>query len=130
MRHQGGGTFIAPDSVRVVARFLTDHPEGVPPSEFDFQALIAECGEFEEVTGQAGDVFILHPYMLHASSQNVLGVPRFITNPPVVLKEPLNLNRADAAEFSLLERATLHSLGVERLNFQPTAPREAIWYPA
>lgn len=129
VRHQGGGTFIAPDSVRVVARFLREHPEGVPPSEFDFQALVSECSEFEELTGEAGDFIILHPFMLHASSQNVLGVPRFMTNPPVVLKEPMNLNRADPAAFSLLERATLHYLGVERLDFRPTAPREAIWYP-
>jgi ectoine hydroxylase-related dioxygenase (phytanoyl-CoA dioxygenase family) len=129
MRHQGGGTFIAPDSVRVVARFLAERPEGVAPGEFPFQELIGQCRRFEEVTGRAGDFVILHPFMLHASSQNVLGVPRFMTNPPVVLREPLNLNRADPAELSLLERATLHYLGLERLDFRPTAPRESHWWP-
>ncbi len=29
VQHQGGGTFIAPDSVRLVARYLYEHPEGV-----------------------------------------------------------------------------------------------------
>ena len=130
MRHQGGGTFVAPDSVRVVARYLLEHPEGVAPGDFNYQALIQQCSQFEELTGKAGDFVILHPFMLHASSQNVLGVPRFMTNPPVVLKEPLNLNRARPEEFSLLERATLHYLGVERLDFQPTAPREANWWQA
>jgi len=67
--------------------------------------------------------------MLHATSQNVLGRPRIITNPPVVLKQPMNLNRDRPADFSLLERATLHSLGLERLDFEPTAPREAQWQP-
>ncbi|MEN9936413.1 MAG: hypothetical protein RLZZ387_2992 [Chloroflexota bacterium] len=130
MRHQGGGTFVAPDSVRVVARYLAERPEGVHPKDFPFAELIAQCNRFEELTGRAGDFIILHPFMLHASSQNVLGVPRFMTNPPVVLREPMNLNRANPAELSLLERATLHYLGMERLDFQPAAPRESFWWPA
>ena len=73
-------------------------------------------------------VVILHPYILHASSQDVLGVPRLITNPPVILKDPLNFNRPNPDDFSLLERATLHYLGVDRLDFQPTAPREVTWW--
>jgi ectoine hydroxylase-related dioxygenase (phytanoyl-CoA dioxygenase family) len=129
MLHQGGATFIAPDSVRVVARYLYEHPEGVLPKDFDFQELIGRCTQFEEITGQAGDFIILHPFMLHASSQNVLGRPRFMSNPPIVLKESLNLNRANPADFSLLERATLHYLGLERLDFQPTHEREATWWP-
>lgn len=118
--HQGGGTFIAPDSVRHVARHLYAHPEGVR----GFSDLIHQCERFEEVTGSVGDVFIMHPFMLHASSQNHAGVARFITNPPVMLREPLNFNRENADDFSLLERATLHYLGLERLDFQPTAERE------
>lgn len=128
--HQGGGTFIAPDSVRHIARFLADRPEGVKPGEIPFQAIIEQCEEFVEVTGEAGDFIILHPFMLHASSQNVSGKPRFMSNPPIVLKEPMNLNRADPADFSLLERATLHYLGLERLDFQPTEPRESYWWTA
>lgn len=128
MRHQGGATFIAPDSVRLIARFLADHPEGVPPSNFKFPELIKQCTRFEEVTGKAGDVVIIHPFMLHASSNNITGIPRFMSNPPVVLKEPMNLNRANPADFSLLERATLHYLGLERLDFKPTAPRESYWW--
>jgi Phytanoyl-CoA dioxygenase (PhyH) len=127
--HQGGATFIAPDSVRVVARYLYQHPEGVHPHDFNFQELVSQCTQFEEVTGEAGDFVIIHPFMLHASSQNVIGRPRFMSNPPIVLKEPMNLNRDNPEEFSLLERATLHYLGLERLDFQPTAPRESFWWP-
>lgn len=129
MLHQGGGTFVAPDSVRVVARYLAEHPEGVAPGDFNFQEMIGQCTQFEELTGDAGDFVILHPFMLHASSQNVIGRPRFMSNPPVVLKEPLQFNRQNPEEFSLLERATLHYLGVDRLDFQPTAPRESYWWP-
>lgn len=124
---EGGGTFIAPDSVKHVARFLADHPEGVDPSDIPFKDLIRQCDAFVEITGEIGDFVILHPFMLHSSSQNVSAKPRFMTNPPVVLREPMDLNRKDPAEFSLLEKATLHALGVKRLDFQPTAPYEAYW---
>ena len=129
MLHQGGATFIAPDSVRVIARFLYQHPEGVDPHGFNFQELVSQCTQFEEVLGKAGDFVILHPFMLHASSNNVIGKPRFMSNPPIVLKEPMNLNRENPENFSLLERATLNYLGLERLDFQPTAPRESFWWP-
>ena len=122
--HQGGGTFIAPDSVERMAKFFLEHPEGVDPGGFDFQRLIAECEEFVEVTGEVGDVIIMHPFMLHASSPNLSGKARFITNPPVVLKEPLDLNRENPEDYSLLELATLHALGLERLDFQPTRARK------
>ena len=125
MRHQGGGTFIVPDSVRLVARYLLEHPEGV--NDFDYQNILSKCNNFVEVTGKAGDFVILHPYMVHASSQNVIGIPRFMTNPPIVLKEPMNLNRPRNEDYSLLERATLHYLGMERCDFKATAPREGIW---
>lgn len=130
MLHQGGGTFVAPDSVRLMARYLSEHPEGVNPKDFKFQEMISQCTQFEEITGKAGDFVILHPFMLHASSQNVIGKPRFMSNPPIVLKEPMNLNRENPEDFSLLERATLHYLGLERLDFRPTAPRESFWWPA
>lgn len=124
--HKGGGTFVAPDSIKVVAEYLAAHPEGVDDGDA-FGKLIDQCTEFEEITGETGDFIILHPFMLHASSNNHSGRVRFMTNPPVVLKEPMNLNRDDPAEFSLIERATLHALGKDRYDFRPTAPREERW---
>jgi hypothetical protein len=129
MRPQGGATFVSPDSVGVVARYMADHPEGIPADGWDAPALIAQCSRFEEVTGEAGDFAILHPFILHASSQNMLGIPRIITNPPVVLKEPFNYNRSNPDDYSLVERATLKALGVDRYDFQPTAPRQQDWTP-
>lgn len=123
--HKGGGTFIAPDSIRHVARYLADHPEGVNGNAC--AALIDECEEFVEVTGEVGDYILLHPYMLHASSNNHSGNVRFMTNPPVVLREPLDFNRENPNDFSLIELATLNALGVDRYDFRPTAPREERW---
>lgn len=100
MHHQGGGTFIAADSVPVVAAHLAEHPEGVLSTEFDFLALTRQCHEFVELTGQAGDVVLMHPFMLHATSQNVIGHGRLITNPPITLREPMRFDRADPGELS------------------------------
>ena len=122
---RGGGTFLATDSIRVVARYLRDHPEGVEPGVFG--TLIDQCSDFVEVTGKAGTFIILHPFMLHASSNNQSGIPRFMTNPPVILREHMNLNRPNPADFSLLERTTLHALGLERVDFRPTVPRRSDW---
>ena len=93
--HLGGPTYIATDSVSVVANFLAANPEGVLPNEFDFKALVSQCHEFEEATALAGDVFLLHPFMLHAASQNPLRLIRIISNPPVHRKEPMCFKRAD-----------------------------------
>jgi hypothetical protein len=53
---------------------------------------------------------------LHSASRNSLRVPRIITNPPVLLKEPFKFDREDPEEYSLVERKTLKELGTERLH--------------
>lgn len=123
---RGGGTFIAPDSIPRVARFFADHPEGVLPGGIPFRQMISECREFEECTGRTGDVVLCHPFLLHTVSQNHGGKARFITNPPASLKEPMDFNRANPDDFSPVERIVLNALGVERLSFEPTGPRERI----
>lgn len=123
--HQGGPTYIATDSLPVIARFLADRPEGVQPNGFDFRARIQECKEFGEAVGEAGDVYLLHPFMLHAVSQNVLRAKRVITNPPLALAEPMKFKREDGA-YSPIEQAVLNALGVEELDFQPTSERQRI----
>lgn len=126
MQHRGGGTFIAADSVPVVARYLAEHPEGILSTEFDFPELARRCTDFRELTGEAGDVVLMHPYLLHATSQNVIRHGRLITNPPIALRQPMRLDRADPQDLSSVERAVLHGLGVERLDFRPTADRELV----
>lgn len=88
--------------------------------------LIAQCTSFVETTGRLGDVVLMHPYMLHAVSQNHRGTARFITNPPIALKEPMRFDRPAPAEQSPVERAVLHALGVDRLDYRPAAAREGV----
>ena len=123
---QGGGTFLALDSPYVTAKTLLEHPEGLDPSNFNFGAMIKECSEFIEITGNAGDLFIIHPYMLHASSRNNSGKPRIMSNPPVVLKEPLRLDR-NLNDLSLLEEATLNFLGLDYWHPPVPSSRKPYW---
>lgn len=125
VRSRGGATFIVTDSVPAVARYLAKHPEGVTPEELRaaYPQILSECNQFAEATGSAGDVYILHPYMLHATAPNLLRDRRAITNPPIKLKSPMCFDRADGAH-SLLERAVLRGLGVDRYSFVPTHARE------
>ncbi|HYP46171.1 MAG TPA: phytanoyl-CoA dioxygenase family protein [Propionibacteriaceae bacterium] len=126
MHHRGGGTFIAADSVPVIARYLAGHPEGVLPTEFDFPALTRQCTNFVELSGRAGDVVLLHPYMLHATSQNVIQHGRLITNPPIALRQPMRFDRTGPRGHSPVEQAVLHGLGVERFEFQRTGERQLV----
>jgi len=123
---RAGGTFVAPDSVGHIARGLARHPEGLEPKE-DLGELVADAlrrsSRFCELTGGTGDVFLVHPFMLHASSYNHSGRPRFMTNPPVALRQPMCFARDDPADYSLLELSVLDALSSERLDFQPTRQR-------
>ena len=111
--------------------------------------LIRECQQLVELTGDQGDVVLMHPFVMHRVSGNPSGRARFselrnaawtgllplilakcccrlllaVSNPAVRLREPMNFNRPSADDFSPVERAVLRGLGVERLDFRPTRPR-------
>ncbi len=136
----GGATFICPEAIPKVARHLYEHPEGVSPrmtprGQPDFKAekdlrwfcnLAKSCDNFVEATGSVGDVYLMHPLMLHAPSSNALRRVRIITNPPVSLKEAHCFDREDG-DYSLVEQVTMRSLGRERLEgWKATGPREAV----
>jgi hypothetical protein len=123
---RGGGTFIACDSVDVVARYLAAHPEGVEPMGFPFGELIRQCTDFREATGRAGDVYLMHPFMMHTSSQNHSGRARLITNPCVFLTEPMRFDRVPFESHSPVERAVLRALGTQHYEFRTTAERRRI----
>jgi hypothetical protein len=123
---RGGGTFVACDSVKHVARYLLDHPEGTVLKEFNFSSLIPLCHDFVETTARTGDIFLLHPFILHASSQNLSGRPRFLTNPPIGLKEPMNFHRGDPDDYSLVELSVLQALGAEYIDYNVTGERGRI----
>jgi len=88
------------------------------------ESAVRRSDNFVELTGQAGDVILAHPLMPHSASKNYRRIPRFITNPPITLKEPLNFNRADARDYSLVELKTLQTLSLPSLpDWKITSPR-------
>lgn len=125
--HNGGATYISPDGMERVARWLAAHPEGTWPASgggMRFADLVPECEQFVELTGKKGDVILLHPLMLHSASKNHIQAPRLITNPPVSVKEPFNFDRANSEDFSLVELKTLKALGKDKFPFTIQGTRE------
>lgn len=121
---QSGGTFIACDSIAPVARLLAQCPAGVHPdgtqAGYLIPGLIEQCSDFAELTGEAGDVVLVHPYMLHRVSVNPSNRPRFIANMAVVLAQPMCFDRPPGDAYSLVELAVLRALNVPRFEFKPT----------
>ncbi|OAL19298.1 hypothetical protein AYO22_09842 [Fonsecaea multimorphosa] len=148
IKPKGGGTVICTDGIKLVAEKLYSLPQGatpylaprgtpeIPKSNPERRKLwnswvkdssLTRDESFHEATGQVGDVYFLHPFMLHSASRNLLRSVRIITNPPVALKEPFNYNRPDG-NYSLVEAKTLRELGrPEGLpEWKITGPRELL----
>ncbi|EIN12925.1 hypothetical protein PUNSTDRAFT_131157 [Punctularia strigosozonata HHB-11173 SS5] len=134
---RGGGTYICPDGIDIIAKYLHSHPEGVMPVDRQFVPStgtnspmdpvdtsvpgywshlreVQRCSHFVEMTGKIGDVVLMHPLMMHSASKNHLRTPRVITNPPVSLKEPFRFD-GSGHNLSLVEKKTLRALGVNAL---------------
>jgi hypothetical protein len=122
MVHRGGATFIAPDSIAGVARHLHAHPEGLEPNGFSWGNLIAQATDFRELTGEAGDVVLVHPLVMHRGSQNPLRRLRIISNAVASQREPLRFRRDDGA-YTPVEQAVLDALGVDGLDYAITGQR-------
>ncbi len=128
---RSGGTFLAIDSLRAVAELLAEHPEGIHPdgvqgAGYLIPGLIERSTSFVELTGEPGDLVLVHPFILHRVSRNPSTRPRFIANVAVVLDGPMCFSRPAGECFSLVEIAVLNALGVETIDFAATAAREAL----
>lgn len=126
---QSGGTFLALDSIAPVARLLSQRPQGfhadgTQGSGYLIPYLVEQCTEFIELTGEPGDLAILHPYMLHRRTVNPTDRPRFIANLAIVTKEPMCFARRPDDSYSLVELAVLHALKKDRIDFDASEPRQ------
>jgi hypothetical protein len=61
-------------------------------------------------TGHPGDVYLCHPFLIHAGQSHRGREPRFMAQPPLNLVAPLELSRDDGA-YSAVELAVLRGLG-------------------
>lgn len=62
-------------------------------------------------TGRAGDVYLCHPFLVHAGDRHRGAVPRFLAQPPLFWREPPDLGRA-ADPDSPVEMAIRIGLGI------------------
>jgi hypothetical protein len=99
-------TRIRVGSHRLVPPVLLDAgPDGLP-----FERVVERLSGLEHLpialaTGAAGDVFLCHPFLVHAASWPHRGrAPRFLAQPGLVPAVPLRLERADG-DYSPVERA-------------------------
>ncbi|MDA0839100.1 MAG: phytanoyl-CoA dioxygenase family protein [Planctomycetota bacterium] len=111
---QGGGTAIRPGSHHTVAAILAAaEPAGMTCGEIGDAARAATV-EFSvvEVIGNAGDVLLMHPHLVHGSSTNLSNRVRMAANRCVSLLEPMNFNRTNDADYSLVEWAVKDDVSV------------------
>lgn len=117
---------LSPEELWLTAIYMQyEHPEGVSEGLIPLhqgaedrwycEEFVAQCDDFFELTGEAGDVYILHPLMIHSAAKNGLRIPRIVTNPNVMLKEPFQFDRRDPTQYSLVELKTMKELGSKRL---------------
>jgi hypothetical protein len=59
-------------------------------------------------TGDAGTVYLCHPFLVHAAQPNLDGRPRFLAQPPLL---PVDPDNGPHAELNAVELATARALG-------------------
>lgn len=112
------GSDDAPTRIRkgshlATARQLRRHGEAgisltdLAREEFDSSA---QC-DTDLATGEAGTIWLLHPFTVHAAQAHRGSEPRFLAQPGLVPTAPLQLDRPDGA-FSPVERAIRLGLGL------------------
>jgi hypothetical protein len=62
-------------------------------------------------TGAAGTVYLCHPFLVHAAQPHRGSAPRFMAQPPLLPREPVQLTRGDGA-YSPVEQAIREALAM------------------
>jgi hypothetical protein len=109
-----GGTCVAEGSHKnVIKSLITAGLKGSRSKPLVESVLSELNGNIVELTGDAGDVIILHPLLIHARSKNFGpknedGV-RFMCHPSVALQEHLNFNKP-FTHMSVLEKSIVNAV--------------------
>lgn len=108
----------APTRIRIgshhaVARLLAPAGElGLSIIEISTKAESATVGAQEVLaTGNAGTVYLCHPFLLHAAQPHRGSTPRFMAQPPLVPRVAFELTRADA-NYSPVEQVIRQALNL------------------
>ncbi|AZO78002.1 MULTISPECIES: phytanoyl-CoA dioxygenase family protein [unclassified Bosea (in: a-proteobacteria)] len=106
----------APTRIRVsshqdIARQLAPAGEaGLSLRELAADGFAGSAGREEVLaTGEAGTVYLCHPFLVHSAQPHRGMRPRFLAQPPLLPREPLSLAREDSA-YSPVEAAIRQAL--------------------
>jgi hypothetical protein len=108
----------APTRIRVgshrdIARQLAPAGEaGLTLRELAADGFAGSAGRPEALaTGEAGTVYLCHPFLVHSAQPHHGTVPRFMAQPPLLPAEPLSLRREDGG-YSPVEIAIREAIGL------------------
>jgi hypothetical protein len=100
----GGGTAIRVGSHRRVAQISAQVGNSLNSDELSERAeILTRNLPVVQMTARAGDVLLMHPFTLHATSSNTGDRVRIAANRPITLLEPMNFNRSDRRLYSPVE---------------------------
>lgn len=108
----------APTRIRVsshqdVARMLApEGDEGLSFMELAGRLDVTAARPEALATGAAGDVYLCHPFLVHAAQAHRGREPKFMAQPPLHPRQQMELERADGGH-SPVERAIRQALGLE-----------------
>jgi hypothetical protein len=104
---------LALDSPAKVARTLADSPAGVDfTAPTTAPAIVETCPRWLELCGEAGDIFLVHPLMLHSASPNPSARIRWLGNPMMYVTDRIDHLRDEP---SPVERSIAEALAAPSL---------------
>ncbi|GAA4434171.1 phytanoyl-CoA dioxygenase family protein [Pontibacter saemangeumensis] len=96
-----------------VARLLAPHGAvGLSFMELADKLYITAGRQEVLATGEAGTVYLCHPFLAHAAQAHHGETPRFMAQPPLCAAEEFELHRADAA-YAPVETAIRKGIGLD-----------------
>lgn len=119
-----GPTIVAVGSHIRTAHALARHPDGITHRHLFREILASPLDRFTPMTGSAGDVALLHPFLFHTRGIKALGPPRIVSNAEAPLRRQLRIGGHEA-DLSVLERSI--NLALTSDLPQPVAPRSCYW---
>lgn len=86
--------------------------EGMTLRELASDSFAGSAGRKEELaTGEAGTVYLCHPFIVHSAQAHHGANPRFMAQPPLLPREPITLQRQDG-RYSPVEQAIRQAIAM------------------
>jgi uncharacterized protein (DUF433 family) len=105
-----GGTPVVRGSHHTIARLVAEaEPAGLSPAQIEASLPPVDLADVVALTGEAGDVALMHPFVIHGFGPNRGTRVRFACNPRYQLTAPMQLARPDGA-YSPVEAAIRRAL--------------------